>query len=420
MEALEISWLENCMVQASLRGIILYTQDLRIEELYSSHFSHFSTTYQDQTQQIDLYSQSILAQRNFDALLDRHVLDTVTVLQLRGEWHSLPTLMWNPDQHCIVAGAFRLNEGLDKNHQFGHYTGSNFGDDAGPVLVGKLSGKDVCLWSVTRHDQGDLSVLLSVGSVLGTASKHTVVWGSGAISAEGHFPRDSLVSQDTSGLISATPLWDSGSPLVLATRGPLSRLVTMKEVTQIPLSIGDPVLLFGALFPRHSLTSEPPKHRVCLVLHYIDDKFDKMFPTDMHRLNIKAPVIDFITSMVACRRVVSSTLHGVITAHAYGIPCLPIRLAEAVFGHSFKFDDHFRSGGHYLPIPVLDLEKKTIPSLLELIEATEENFPQVLPEPLQTRQLYSFPLSDASVFPVNFQNEPPGQHHRVSSLAEMN
>ena len=59
---------------------------------------------------------------------------------------------------------------------------------------------------------------------------------------------------------------------------------------------------------------------------------------DLHTKEVKS-VIDEITS---CMRIVSSSLHGIIVAHAYGIPALWVQ-NNYVDTDGFKFYDYFSS-----------------------------------------------------------------------------
>ena len=229
-------------------------------------------------------------------------------------------------------------------------------------------------------------------------NKKPLVWGSGSMSKIFKF---SPILKDNVHLV--TPDWnDAARPLILSVRGPLTRLQVMRDMKQVPMAIGDPGTMFYHLYPRHIFSSVPPIHEICLILHYIDQKRSGEFPKNMHRVDITAPFMDFIKELVKCRRIVATTLHGVITAHSYRIPTLPIRIGEAVAGHSFKFDDYFRGGGLYLHQHILDLPKPKSLTLQQYITRAEE-FPIVDPTSLLERQLSSFPLVDSNPFSSKYK-----------------
>ena len=49
--------------------------------------------------------------------------------------------------------------------------------------------------------------------------------------------------------------------------------------------------------------------------------------------------------MTACAYIVSSSLHGICVAEAYGIPAVWVRLADNIVGGEFKFRDYYASTG---------------------------------------------------------------------------
>ena len=51
-------------------------------------------------------------------------------------------------------------------------------------------------------------------------------------------------------------------------------------------------------------------------------------------------IIDEINS---CQVIISSSLHGIITCHAYNIPCLWYKFSEKIVGDGIKFADYFSS-----------------------------------------------------------------------------
>ncbi|WP_156383835.1 hypothetical protein [Methylobacterium sp. Leaf456] len=52
-----------------------------------------------------------------------------------------------------------------------------------------------------------------------------------------------------------------------------------------------------------------------------------------------------IDAVLSCRRILSSSLHGLILAHAYGIPATWLKISDRPLGDDFKFRDYWASIG---------------------------------------------------------------------------
>ena len=64
-----------------------------------------------------------------------------------------------------------------------------------------------------------------------------------------------------------------------------------------------------------------------------------------HILDVSAPVETFLAGLQRCETVLSSSLHGIVFAHAYGRRALWIELSSRVHGDGFKFFDYYASLG---------------------------------------------------------------------------
>jgi len=53
--------------------------------------------------------------------------------------------------------------------------------------------------------------------------------------------------------------------------------------------------------------------------------------------------LEVARQIASCRKIVSSSLHGIIAAHAYGIPAAWVEFSNQLAGDGIKFADHFAS-----------------------------------------------------------------------------
>lgn len=133
---------------------------------------------------------------------------------------------------------------------------------------------------------------------------------------------------------------DASIPLV---RGKLSR--QRIERFNLGTGLGDLGLLISRLFPK-----KPAACRLGIVPHYVDA--DSPSLKGIAALGEAVRIIDPTRSPEAvageisrCEHVLSSSLHGLITAHAYGLPAGWIELGDRVTGGRYKFDDYHSAFG---------------------------------------------------------------------------
>jgi pyruvyltransferase len=69
-------------------------------------------------------------------------------------------------------------------------------------------------------------------------------------------------------------------------------------------------------------------------------------------ISIRSGIEEFVDQIVGCELVVSSSLHGLIAAEAYGIPAVWIELSDRVLGAGFKFHDYFLGSGRVVEGPI--------------------------------------------------------------------
>jgi len=205
----------------------------------------------------------------------------------------------------------------------------NFGDILNPTLIGKISGRPA-RWMPQRTP----GVHFCIGSILGGTAPGTIVWGTGIMSAKTRIdPRADF----------------------RAVRGPLSRKAVMKAGGKCPDIYGDPALLLP-LFFRPRVEKE---FRLGVFPHYVDLRRVeawKRIPNVLVMNPLSAKPLTVTNDICRCERVISSSLHGLIVANAYGIPALWVEFGGKLSGDGSKFRDFFLSVGEtpYEPLQLRD------------------------------------------------------------------
>jgi len=226
-----------------------------------------------------------------------------------------------------------MSKGKIKIWWSGGYDEFNYGDAITPYLVSKITNKEVVLSPKNISDK----VYLVIGSIinrLGTFS-NCEVWGAGIIHS----------------LETAKP-----GVKFHAVRGPLTRERLLKTGHECPEVYGDPALLL----PRYYQPKVEKKYEVGLIPHYIDQEYIKNnVSDDVKIIDLTHPNVEKVTDMIfSCKRIVSSSLHGVIVAQAYGIPATLVKFGNRLSGDGIKFSDYFLTVGikPYKPINMMGVD----------------------------------------------------------------
>ncbi|MFD2727417.1 polysaccharide pyruvyl transferase family protein [Hyunsoonleella rubra] len=253
----------------------------------------------------------------------------------------------------------------------------NYGDLLGKYLVEKISGKEVVWTKPSAFSFSDFfsPIYVTIGSILTHVNSKCVVWGSGIVSKE--FPVKNAK--------------------FLAVRGPQTRNHLLDLGYEVPEIYGDPAILL----PRYYNPQIEKEYKLGIVPHYADFEAVKDFCQNDGSILI----IDLMTNNVEtttdqflkCEKIISSSLHGIIVSHAYGIPAVWQKFSNRVFGDDIKYRDYFESVG----IPNYE---STILNT-EMSESTMLNLfknKQVLPEKKVIDRLFNGLME---VCPFNNQKE---------------
>ena len=201
----------------------------------------------------------------------------------------------------------------------------NYGDLLSKYLVEKISGKETRFVHPKKQPwyKTNKANLLAIGSIIHHASKNSVVWGSGIID------HDQVVQK----------------AYFRAVRGPRTRDYLLEMGYDCPEVYGDPALLLPDYYrPRVS-----KKYKLGIVPHYHDyDKAQKIFSggEEVKVVNLLTLDVEATTrEILKCDRILSTSLHGLIVAQAYGIPAVRVKMSNKLFGNDIKYTDYLESVG---------------------------------------------------------------------------
>lgn len=194
---------------------------------------------------------------------------------------------------------------------------NNFGDMLTPFLLKEMTGEDV-----EHVGQDSCNKIVAVGSILDAVRNGDLVWGTG------WHTRRSI----------AKP---SGTKF-FSVRGPITKSFIEGEIPEV---YGDPALLL----PMYYSPAIEEKYDVGIIPHYVDrNHFDLTSASRSESIliiDIQKNPKDVICQILSCKRIVSSSLHGIVAAEAYGIPARMAKWSDKIRGGRLKFDDYFLGTG---------------------------------------------------------------------------
>lgn len=211
----------------------------------------------------------------------------------------------------------------------------NFGDSLTPVVFGHFANEP---WQ--RAGTSEKGKILGIGSILWALNEDDVVVGSGAISPE--------------------PVRVPNGTRFVQVRGPLTRMLIGTNAS-VPERYGDPALLLPNIY--NPITEK--RYKCGYIPHYVDkalvwnstqcecnesghhrcDYCRRRLGENGRFIDIQADWKTIVDDVVSCEKIVSSSLHGIICAEAYGIPVIWMRYSNRIIGGEFKFQDHFLGTG---------------------------------------------------------------------------
>jgi pyruvyltransferase len=194
---------------------------------------------------------------------------------------------------------------------------ANVGDQINPYLIRKITNRRPynVKSKLVRH-------LVGLGSMFHMANKRSIIWGTG--------------------IISNLPSFSSKIDYyeVLAVRGELTKDVLLNSPKGVKndIALGDP----GLLLPIFYHPSVKKKRKIGLVPHYVDACNPYIRSSDeVYVIDVSLDPESFVDELLSCEVILSSSLHGLILADAYGIPNKWVFFSDKVTGGYFKYQDYY-------------------------------------------------------------------------------
>jgi len=242
-------------------------------------------------------------------------------------------------------------------------TKQNFGDMITAYIFQKITGKH----PIRTEDKISTNlVYFGSGSMMNLCIgwKNIVVWGTGIIHSKDTFEKPTKV---------------------LAVRGPLTRKRFLELGYDCPEVYGD----IGLLLPRFYNKSSIKKFDIGIVPHYVDFEFCKRLFSSLSNvliIDVCDDVENVIDQIRSCKKTMSSSLHGLIVSHAYGVESCWINLSNFVYGDDVKFFDYYHSQ-NILSVKSVSLEKlqSSLQDINNLITLVDQ-FPNPI-FPIDTKKL---------------------------------
>jgi pyruvyltransferase len=234
---------------------------------------------------------------------------------------------------------------------------NNWGDKVNPYLFEKISGRKV-VSSNTIFNFLHKPEILGIGSIISGNLSNYVIWGSGIISEKTtitHKPKE-----------------------VLAIRG-LNTQKKLRAVGSDCTVFGDPVLLFPDIYPGKHIQK---KYKYGIIPHFKNkqspavQKIIALQNPEIKIIDIQSAGIEgFVDDILSCENILSSSLHGLIVAEAYGIPTLHLVFSEKLLGGDFKFYDYYSGVGiHSLDTVFLHDDISELNNILSQCSLKDLNF----------------------------------------------
>lgn len=232
-----------------------------------------------------------------------------------------------------------------------HYPSKNFGDYVSKVITYYMSEKVV---QPVDKDYKHKHYIVT-GSILSWVNFESIVWGAGS-AWYGEEYNKAMKYYAVRGKLSQEKVWKLG---------------------QTCEAYGDPILLL----PLFIKPNKDRNKKLGIVPHVVDYTMVSELYKDDKNVIVISLYDDYknvISQITSCKKIISSSLHGLVVADAYGIPNRWVEFSDKVVGDGFKFHDYF-SGMNiplYKPINIKE-EKMEVDEICKRIVKYDIDFNKV-------------------------------------------
>lgn len=237
---------------------------------------------------------------------------------------AIKTYFWN--QRNVSFLKYVRNRMLNKEHHYFRY--GNAGDMFNVDLIKKIYNTN----AVNSYDEAGR--LFLIGSVMNRVKKGDIINGIGWKGNDLSIKEDILESLEIFGV-----------------RGPLTKSLFEKynsNLTNLKFEY-DPGLLIKEVYDIDLKNSR--EEQAIFIPHFRDESvYNKNYPKSIKHVSVDAKPYSIAKEILKSKVVYSSSLHGIIFAHALGKPCVFVKPQsnEPIF----KFRDYYLSIGKEMPEPL--------------------------------------------------------------------
>ncbi len=216
----------------------------------------------------------------------------------------------------------------------------NYGDILSAQIVSWVGDQEVSFYNAPHSKKKWFKkpYLMAIGSIMNYTQPKAIVWGSGIISRKDQFSNATFC----------------------AVRGPLSRKRIQELGYSCPEVYGDPAILL----PDYYQPIIEKKYEYGFIPHYVDQNIVSQWYDEDKGVTVLNLINDDVLyttdRILECKKIISSSLHGVIVAQAYGIPAIWVQFSDKLSGDNVKYDDYFLSVGMTPYQPVYVDQKRSL------------------------------------------------------------